>query len=163
MTTQDPRLEALDKSIEEHGRRPSALLEVLQRAQDLYGFLERDILIHISKALNLPPSRTYGAATFYNLFRFRKPGEHVVTPCLGTACYVKGVEEIVSAIEEEFCVERGQSTADGRLSLFVTRCIGACAMAPNVVLDGEVIGKATKEAVLERMRRSLGGGNGERV
>lgn len=163
MTAKDPRLETLDRSIEEHGRRPSALLEVLQRAQELYGYLERDMLIHISESLNLPPSRTYGAATFYNLFRFRKPGEHIVTPCLGTACYVKGVEDIISAIESEFGVKRGKSTPDGRLSLFVTRCIGACAMAPNVVLDGDVIGKATKEAVLERMRRSLGGGKDESV
>ena len=163
MIAEDPRLDTLNKFIEEHGRRPSALLEVLQRAQELYGYLDRDVLIHISKSLNLPPSRTYGAATFYNLFRFRKPGEHIVTPCLGTACYVKGVEDIISAIEDEYGVERGKSTSDGRLSLFVTRCIGACAMAPNVVLDGDVIGKATKEMVLERMKRSLGGGKDEGV
>ena len=163
MIAEDPRLDTLNKFIEEHGRRPSALLEVLQRAQELYGYLDRDVLIHISKSLNLPPSRTYGAATFYNLFRFRKPGEHIVTPCLGTACYVKGVEDIISAIEDEYGVERGKSTSDGRLSLFVTRCIGACAMAPNVVLDGDVIGKATKETVLERMKRLLGGGKDESV
>ncbi len=161
MTPTDPRLEALDKFIDQHGGHPSALLEVLQRTQELYGYLERDVLTHVSRSLNLPPSRTYGAATFYNFFRFRKPGEHVVTPCLGTACYVKGVQEIISAIEDEFEVERGKSTQDGRLSLFVTRCIGACAMAPNVVLDGEVIGKATKEKVLERMRRLLKGGKDE--
>jgi len=163
MTEKDPRLETLDRFTEEHGRRPSALLEVLQRAQELYGYLERDILIHISKSLNLPLSRTYGAATFYNFFRFRKPGDHIVTPCLGTACYVKGVEDIISAIENEYGVERGKSTPDGRLSLFVTRCIGACAMAPNVVLDGDVIGKATKGAVLERMQWLLGGGKDESV
>jgi len=163
MIAEDPRLDTLNKFIEEHGRRPSALLEVLQRAQELYGYLDRDVLIHISNSLNLPPSRTYGAATFYNLFRFRKPGEHIVTPCLGTACYVKGVEDIISAIEDEYGVERGKSTSDGRLSLFVTRCIGACAMAPNVVLDGDVIGKATKETVLERMKRLLGGGKDESV
>jgi bidirectional [NiFe] hydrogenase diaphorase subunit len=163
MTPKDQRLETLDRFVEEHGHQPSALLEVLQRAQELYGYLDRDVLIHISKSLNLPPSRTYGAATFYNLFRFRKPGEHIVTPCFGTACYVKGVEEIILAIENEFGVERGKSTPDGRLSLFVTRCIGACAMAPNVVLDGDVIGKATKGAVLERMKRLLGGGKDESV
>ena len=157
MVAEDTRRAMLDKAMKEHRYRRSALLEVLQRAQELYGYLEKDVLIYISETLNLPPSHLYGAATFYNLFRFRKPGEHIVTPCLGTACYVKGAEDILLAIESEFDVERGRSTPDGRLSLFVTRCIGACAMAPNVLLDGEVIGKATKDGVMERMERLLGG------
>jgi NADH:ubiquinone oxidoreductase subunit E len=97
----------------------------------------------------------YGVAAFYNLFRLKKPGDHVVTACLGTACYVKGVEELVSAIEREFNLERGGSTVDGKLSLFITRCIGACAMAPNIVVDEEVIGKATKEDVLQKIRLLL--------
>jgi bidirectional [NiFe] hydrogenase diaphorase subunit len=96
-------------------------------------------------------------ATFYSFFKFKAPGEHLVTACLGTACYVKGVEEILLAIEREFDFKRGETTADGKLSLFVTRCIGACAMAPNIIVDGEVIGKATKEGVLERIMVLLGG------
>jgi NADH:ubiquinone oxidoreductase subunit E len=87
----------------------------------------------------------------------KRPGEHVVTGCLGTACYVKEVEEIMQAIEREFHLERGGSTPDGKLSLFLTRCIGACAMAPNIVVDEEVIGKATKEIVLEKIKQALGG------
>jgi bidirectional [NiFe] hydrogenase diaphorase subunit len=76
---------------------------------------------------------------------------------LGTACYVKGVEDIITTIEREFNLKRGESTVDGKLSLLVTRCIGACAMAPNIMVDGEVIGKATKEEILERLRLLLGG------
>jgi len=127
----------------------------------LYGYLDSDLLSYVAENLNLPPSHVYGVAAFYNFFRLRKPGEHVVTSCLGTACYVKGAEEIISAIEREFKLERGKSTADGRLSLFITRCIGACAMAPAVVIDDEVIGKATKEAVIQRIKQLLEGNKPE--
>jgi NADH:ubiquinone oxidoreductase subunit E len=80
-----------------------------------------------------------------------------VTGCLGTACYVRDVEQIIEAIENKFNLKRGGSTADGKLSLLITRCIGACAMAPNIVVDGEVIGKATKEMVIEKIENVLGG------
>ena len=153
----DKRLVTLDKAIEEHGHHRNALLEILQKAQELYGFLDFEVLFHISESLKLPPSHVYGAATFYNFFRLQKPGQHIITPCLGTACYVKGVDDIVLAIENEYDVKRGESTPDGRLSLFVTRCIGACAQAPNVVVDGQVMGKVKKEDVLKRIEDALGG------
>jgi NADH:ubiquinone oxidoreductase subunit E len=97
----------------------------------------------------------YGVVTFYNFFKLRKPGEHIVTSCLGTACYVKGVEQIIEAIEKEFNVKRGHSTADGKLSLLITRCIGACATAPNIIVDDEVIAKATSEITKKRIREAL--------
>jgi bidirectional [NiFe] hydrogenase diaphorase subunit len=147
----------LEKVMKEHDYQESALLEILHKAQEVYGYLDKELLMDISGSLNLPPSHVFGVATFYSLFKLKKPGEHVVTGCLGTACYVKEVEEILQAIENEFHLNRGGSTADGSLSLFVTRCIGACAMAPNVVVDDEVIGKATKEVVLERIKLALGG------
>jgi NADH:ubiquinone oxidoreductase subunit E len=111
----------------------------------------------VAGSLNIPPSHVYGVTTFYSFFKLRKPGEHIVTGCLGTACYVKGVEQIIKAIEYEFNLKRGGSTADGKLSLLITRCIGACAMAPNMVVDDEVIGKATKEIVIEKIKNVLGG------
>jgi bidirectional [NiFe] hydrogenase diaphorase subunit len=147
----------LEKTMKDHGYQESALLEILHKAQEIYGYLDKELLMDISGSLNLPPSHVFGVATFYSLFKLRKPGEHVITGCLGTACYVKEVEEIMQAIEHEFHVKRGDSTADGKLSLFVTRCIGACAMAPNIVVDDEVIGKATKETVLEKIKQALGG------
>lgn len=150
---EDEALSILDKTMEEHGHRRSALLEVLQKAQETFGYLDREVLMHISERLRMPPSQVYGAATFYNFFRLERPGEHIITPCMGTACYVRGGEDIVRAIEREIGIERGESTPDGRISLFVTRCIGACAMAPTVIIDGEVMGKATPEEVLQRVRR----------
>ena len=157
MSEQDQRRLQLEKVLKEHNYQESALLEILHCAQEIYGYLDKDLLMDISGSLNIPPSHVFGVATFYSFFKLRKPGEHVVTGCLGTACYVKGVEEIVQAIEKEFNLKRGGSTPDGKLSLLTTRCIGACAMAPTIVVDDKVIGKATKEVVLEKIRKALGG------
>jgi bidirectional [NiFe] hydrogenase diaphorase subunit len=147
----------LEKAMKEQDYKESALLEILHKAQGIYGYLDKDLLMDISQSLDLPPSHVFGVATFYSFFKLKKPGEHVVTGCLGTACYVKGVEEIIQAVERKFNVKRGGSTADGKLTLLVTRCIGACAMAPTIVVDDEVIGKATKEEVIEKIKLQLGG------
>jgi len=151
----DKRLVSLDRFVEERGAIRSNLIEVLQKAQELYGYLAKDTLTHVAGLLKLPPSQVYGAATFYNFFRLEKPGQHIINPCMGTACYVKGAVDIINGIEEEFQVKRGGSTEDEKLSLFVTRCIGACAMAPTVVIDGKVLGHATKEKVIERIHELL--------
>ncbi len=161
MTEVDNRRILLEKALKEHNYQESALLEILHRAQEIYGYLDKELLMDISGSLNLPPSHVYGVATFYSYFKLRKPGEHVVTGCLGTACYVKGVDDIMQAIEEEFNVKRGGSTPDGKLSLLITRCIGACAMAPTIVIDDEVVGKATKEIVIEKIKKILGGAKPE--
>jgi len=157
----DNRRVLLEKVLKEHNYQEDALLEILHRAQEIYGYLDKDLLMDISGSLDLPPSKVYGVATFYSFFKLRKPGQHVVTSCLGTACYVKGAEEIVQAIEKEFNVKRGSSTPDGKLSVLATRCIGACAMAPTIVVDDEVIPKATKEVVIKKIKEVLGGANSE--
>jgi len=152
----DKRKAMLEKAYIQHNYQESGLLEILHSAQGIYGYLDKDLLLDVADSLNLPPSHVYGVATFYNYFKLKKPGMHVVTGCLGTACYVKSVEQIMTAIEQEFSLKRGGSTADGKLSLLSTRCIGACAMAPNIVVDDEVIGKATKEVVIAKIREKLG-------
>jgi bidirectional [NiFe] hydrogenase diaphorase subunit len=157
LSKDDNRRMLLEKAMKEHNFQESALLEILHKAQGIYGYLGKDLLMDISQSLNLPPSHVFGVVTFYSFFNLTKPGEHIVTGCLGTACYVKGVEEIMQAIERKFDLKRGETTADGKLSLFVTRCIGACAMSPAIVVDDEVIGKATKEVVIERIKQVLGG------
>ena len=157
MIKDDKRRAMLEKVYRDYNYQESGLLEILHRAQEIYGYLDRDLLLDIADSLSLPPSHVYGVATFYSYFKLKKPGMHVVTGCLGTACYVKGVEQIMAAIEEEFKVKRGGSTEDGKLSLLSTRCIGACAMAPNIVVDDEVIGKATKETVIAKIKEKLGG------
>lgn len=157
MIKDDKRRAMLEKVLKENSYQESALLEILHSAQEIYGYFDKELLMDISGSLNLPPSHVYGVVTFYSFFKLKKSGEHVVTGCLGTACYVKEVEQIIEAVEQEFNLKRGGSTADGKLSLLLTRCIGACAMAPNIVVDDEVIGKATKEAVIEKIKEALGG------
>lgn len=161
LSTSDKRRIMLEKVLKEHNFQESALLEILHRAQEIYGYLDKDLLMDIAGSLNLPPSKVYGVATFYSFFKLRKPGQHVVTSCLGTACYVKGVEEIIQAIEKEFNLKRGSSTSDGMLSLVATRCIGACAMAPIIVVDDELIPKATKEVVIQKIKQAVGGEKAE--
>ena len=157
MAAEDKRRKMLEKILKEHNYQENALIEILHSAQEIYGYLDKELLMDIAESLNIPPSHVYGVTTFYSFFKLRKPGEHVVTGCLGTACYVKEVEQIMEDIEQEFHLKRGGSTADGKLSLLITRCIGACAMAPNIVVDGEVIGKATSELVIEKIKSALGG------
>jgi len=157
LVEKDNRRLLLEKVLKEHNFQESALLEILHRAQEIYGYLDKDLLMDISGSLNIPPSHVFGVATFYSFFKFKQPGQHIVTGCLGTACYVREVEQIMEAVEKEFNLKRGESTSDGKLSLLITRCIGACAMAPNIVVDDEVIGKATKEIVIERIKNVLGG------
>ncbi len=162
MLKDDNRKAMIDKVMKEHNYEESSLLEILHKAQDSYGYLDKILLTYIAKSLTLPPSHVLGVATFYSFFKLKAPGEHVVTGCLGTACYVKSVDDIMTAIEHDFNIKRGGSTPDGKLSLFITRCIGACAMAPNIIVDDEVIGKATKEVVVERVRLALEGGGRRR-
>ena len=157
MLRDDKRRALLEKVLKDNNYQESALLEILHQAQEIYGYLDKDLLMDISGSLNLPPSHVFGVVTFYSFFKLKKSGEHVVTGCLGTACYVKGVEQIIEAIEQKFDLKRGGSTADGKLSLLLTRCIGACAMAPNIVVDDQVIGKATTEVVIQKIKDALGG------
>jgi bidirectional [NiFe] hydrogenase diaphorase subunit len=163
LSASETRRSMLEKVLKEHDFQESALLEILHKGQEIYGYLSKDLLMDLSQSLNLPPSHVFGVATFYSLFKLTEPGEHIVTGCLGTACYVKGVEEIMQAVEREYKVKRGETTPDRKLSVFVTRCIGACAMAPNMVVDDEVIGKATKELVLEKIRLALRGVKSETI
>ncbi|MCW4046838.1 MAG: NAD(P)H-dependent oxidoreductase subunit E [Candidatus Bathyarchaeota archaeon] len=157
MSKDDSRRVMLEKVMKDHGYQESALLEILHKAQEIYGYLDKELLMDISGSLNLPPSHVFGVATFYSFFKLKRPGQHIVTGCMGTACYVKGADEIMQAVEREYNIKRGESTPDGKLSLLVTRCIGACAMAPTIIVDDEVIAKATKEIVLQKIKQVLGG------
>ena len=150
----DKRLKMLDAAMRRQQFQPDALLEVLHAAQELYGFLSPEILAHIGRSLRVPPSRVYGVATFYNHFSLKPKGEHTCTVCMGTACYVKGAGEIHAALQREFQLPAGQTTtADGKVSVVVARCIGACGIAPALVFDQEMVGGLGPAAAVARARR----------
>jgi len=149
----DKRLKMLDATVKKHQARSDALIEVLHHAQELYGYLDADVLLYVSRTLRVPASRVYGVATFYNFFTLKPSGEHTCVVCLGTACYVKGAGPVLDALESAHGVRAGETTPDGRLSLVTARCLGACGLAPAVVFDGEVAGRVAVTAALERTRK----------
>jgi bidirectional [NiFe] hydrogenase diaphorase subunit len=149
----DKRFRMLDAAMKRHQHAPDALLEILHQAQELFGFLADDVLVYVARSLRLPPSRVYGVATFYNFFTLKPKGEHTCTVCMGTACYVKGAGEILAQLERAHGVKPGATTADGKLSVVVARCVGACGIAPAVAFDSEVSGQQTPEGVVARTRR----------
>lgn len=137
----DLRLKRLDMTMKRHQYRADALIEVLHVAQELFGCLEEEVLTHVAHGLKLPLSKVYGVATFYHLFSLKPSGAHSCVVCMGTACYVKGSGQILDGLKAELGIEVGETTADGRVSLMSARCLGACGIAPAIVLDGTVLGK----------------------
>lgn len=148
----DARLKTLAATMKRHQYQADALIEVLHTAQELFGYLDLDLLTHIANALKLPPSRVYGVATFYHFFSLTPKGEHTCVVCMGTACYVKGAATLVKTIEEYAGVKSGETRPDGKLSLVQARCIGACGIAPALVLDGQVVGNQSPESVVHHLK-----------
>jgi bidirectional [NiFe] hydrogenase diaphorase subunit len=148
----DARMKTLAAAMKRHQYQPDALIEVLHTAQELFGYLDPDLLLHVASSLKLPPSRVYGVATFYHFFSLKPKGEHTCVVCMGTACYVKGAATLVKTIEEYAGVKSGETRADGKLSLVAARCIGACGIAPALVLDGQVVGNQTPGSVIHHLK-----------
>jgi len=111
------------------------------------------LLLFVSYKLKLPPSRVYGVATFYHFFSLKPQGQHTCVVCLGTACYVKGADKILAAIEGHSKIKPGETTPDNRVSLLTARCIGACGIAPAVVYDGAVTPRQTATAAVEQIQK----------
>jgi bidirectional [NiFe] hydrogenase diaphorase subunit len=155
----DERFELIDKALKRARFSQDQLIELLHTAQDVFGYLSPDLLVYIARALKLPPSRVYGVATFYHLFTFEEPGDHSCTICTGTACFVKGADDIVMALSREYSVAAGQTTKDGRFTLSTARCLGSCGLAPVVVLDGEVRGHLDPEGALTAVAANLAAEN----
>jgi bidirectional [NiFe] hydrogenase diaphorase subunit len=144
----DPRVGMLTTQFKKARYRADALIDVLHAAQDIYGSLSPDLLWTVADALELPPSRVMGVATFYHLFTFEPRGEHTCTVCTGTACFVKGADALMAAVSEGRGVAKGETRGDGQLSLLEARCVGSCGLAPVALVDGAVVAKATPATLL---------------
>ncbi|HWQ15973.1 MAG TPA: bidirectional hydrogenase complex protein HoxE [Roseiflexaceae bacterium] len=155
----DNRPKILEATMKRHQYQPDALIEVLHKAQELYGFLSPQLLGQIARSLRVPLSRVYGVATFYHFFTLKPQGEHTCTVCLGTACYVKGAAALLAAIEQETGVRAGHTSPDGKLSVMTARCLGACGIAPAMVFDNQVLGGQTPETAVAHIRRMIAGGS----
>lgn len=152
----DPRVKLLIAKMKKENYQPGALIEILHSAQNAFGYLPKNVLWFISKELHLPPSRVFSTVTFYHFFSLKSKGEHTCLVCTGTACYVKGAQGLLNKIEKEFGLKAGQVTKDGKLGVQVARCIGACGLAPAVVIDNEVMGKMAANLITESIHEKTG-------
>ncbi len=135
------QMRELMKCISAHKNEKGALMPVLHEAQNIYGYLPAEVQTVIADELNVPLAEVYGVATFYSQFSLQPKGKHKISICLGTACYVKGSDKVLEAVEHELRISCGECTPDKKFSIESCRCVGACGLAPVMIIDGEVYGK----------------------
>ena len=143
---------ALKAVIEESRSTPGCLMHILQEAQGIYGYLPIGVQKTIAEGLGISLSEVYGVATFYSQFSLKPKGKHRISVCLGTACYVKGADKVLEAIEQELGIKCGECTEDGLFSIDSCRCVGACGLAPVIMIGEEVYGKLTADKAKEIIR-----------
>ena len=143
----DPRYLELDQIIEHHKSQAGALIPVLHKAQEIFGYLPEDVQIYIAQGLGVPLSEVYGVVSFYSLFTTEPRGKYVINLCLGTACYVKGAGKIMENLQKELNIKVGETTADGLFTLEGCRCIGACGLAPVLTVNEQVHGRLSPDDV----------------
>lgn len=153
LPSDDNRWKLINATMKRHGYQPNSLIETLHTVQESFGYLDEVSLKFVSHSLKVPLSSVYGVATFYNFFNLKPQGKHTCVVCLGTACYIKGTNEIAEEIKKEFKIGMGKTTEDGQVSLLSARCLGACGIAPAVVIDGEVHGNISTRETIETLRR----------
>ena len=139
--------EALLGVIAELKDTPGALMPILQKAQDIYGYLPIEVQKIISDETGIPMEKIYGVATFYSQFSLNPKGKYRISVCLGTACYVKGSGDIYNALQEQLGIKGGECTLDGKFSLDACRCVGACGLAPVMMINDEVYGRLSTDDV----------------
>ena len=139
--------EQLRQVIARHKGQPGATMPVLQEAQEIFGYLPEEVQIIIAEGLDVPLAEVYGVSTFYAQFSLNPKGKYRVSVCLGTACYVKGAAKILEAVEERLGCKSGSVTPDGKFSIDACRCVGACGLAPVMMVNDDVYGHLTPDQV----------------
>jgi len=143
--TFDEYLADLDKIIKDYQEKPGSLIQVLHKAQEGFGYLPIELQKRVAEGLKLPYSEIYSVVTFYSFFTMKPKGRHIIKVCLGTACYVRGAEKIVAYLEDKLGIALGDTTEDRRFTLDSARCLGACSLAPVMMINDDVHGKLTPE------------------
>jgi len=140
--------ERIDAVISSNRGMPGSVIGVLRECQEIVGYLPAELIDHISIGLNLSRSEVFGVASFYALFSLHPKGRNRVKVCMGTACYVKGIKEVISRIENHFQVKQGATSSDRRFSLEPVRCLGACGLAPVMVVNADTYGDVKSDRVV---------------
>lgn len=139
----------VDEIIATHKGKPGCLIPVLEECQGVTGYLPVELQEYIAKGINIPGSTVYGVVTFYSFFSMVPKGRHTIKVCMGTACYVRGVGEVLNRLQAAYELEVGATTEDKRFSLEAVRCLGACGLAPVIVVDEDTHGGVTPDTVLD--------------
>jgi NADH-quinone oxidoreductase subunit E len=143
----EEKFKELDNYISELGQMEGALISILHRAQHIFGYLPKEVQLHVARALEIPAAKVNGVVTFYSYFTETPKGEHIINVCLGTACFVRGAEAILKNIENKLNIKAGGTTLDGKFSIDALRCVGACGLAPVIIVDGKVYGRVKLEDI----------------
>lgn len=141
------QFDQLQAVIDEYKDTKGPLMRVMQHAQEIFGYLPIEVQNFIAEGLHVPMTEVYGVASFYSQFSMEPKGEHTISVCMGTACYVKGAKAVLERIKKELSVEDGKTTPDGRFTLLGTRCLGCCGLAPVMTIDGEVYGRLVADDI----------------
>ncbi|SHK05306.1 NADH-quinone oxidoreductase subunit NuoE [Desulforamulus aeronauticus] len=143
--------EKLEELLTKYQDTPGALIPVLQQAQEIYGYLSPELIRIISSRLRIPTSRTYGVATFYSQFHLKPRGRHIIKVCQGTACHVRGGSKLMEVLKNYLGAQPGETTEDLKFTLETVACLGACGLAPVVMINDQTVGQLTPEKVLQKI------------
>ena len=150
---QDKRWKLVDATIRRQGQQGRGLIETLHTVQEVFGYLDQQALRYVAMSLRVPLSRAYGVATFYHFFTLKPAGEHACVVCMGTACYIKGAQQLLDAVKQDLGIVPGETTPDKKVSLLTARCLGSCGLAPAVVYDQDVAGKVGASSIREHLKK----------
>ena len=145
-------LSLLDEVLAAYGEVKGSLITILQKTQEIYGYIPIDAVYHIAEKTHSTPAKVLGVATFYSQFRFQAVGKYLIMLCKGTACYVNGADRIAEAVKEELGIGDNETTADGLFSLSLVSCLGCCSLAPVMMINEETYGSLTPDKVRKILR-----------
>jgi NADH-quinone oxidoreductase E subunit len=149
----EEKLNQVDEMLKKYRGQRSALLQALQEAQGIMGYLPLEVQRKVAEALNVTLSEVYSTITFYSFFNLKPRGKYQIRVCLGTACYVKGASKVLERLEKELGVKVGDTTNDLKFSLDACRCVGACGLAPTIIINDDVYGRLTPDKVPEILKK----------
>lgn len=141
------KFDELEEFIDSLETTEGALIEILHRAQGIFGYLPRDVQLYVARKLGIPGAEVFGVVSFYSYFTTKPRGKHTISVCMGTACFVRGAERIVEGFKDRLKIESNEITEDGLFTLRDVRCIGACGLAPVVMVDDKVFGRVKEEDI----------------
>lgn len=152
----DKRWKIVASAMRRNGDDARALIEALHSVQEAFGYLDDVALRYVARSLRAPLSKVYGVATFYHYFTLKPQGEHSCVVCTGTACHIKGSSNLLIALKHRYGISPGETMSDNRLSVLTARCIGSCGLAPAAVINGQVNGNLSSDALLTRIDKEIG-------